>query len=158
MWFWSLAKVYSVIWQKKIGKKLLLDTPASPCYFTLLGRYYSVIWCTHEEDLLDNFKVGGSCKILSKNSNNGTRGIDLCKKNWKTPGTTQVPGVFLSANRRPVFGRMTYDFFDTHIYWLKMKILTWNFQDMILGVYQVHLWHQGWPCPPSLLSGTINVV
>ena len=30
--------------------------------------------------------------------------------------------------------------------------MTQNFQDMILGVYQVHPWRQGWPCLPSLLS------
>ena len=24
--------------------------------------------------------------------------------------------------------------------------------------YQAHLWHQGWPCPPSLLSETLNVL
>ena len=36
-----------------------------------------------------------------------------------------------------------------------IKIMT---QDMIIGVYQVHLWCQERPCPPSLLSGTLNVL
>ena len=27
-----------------------------------------------------------------------------------------------------------------------------------MAVYQVHLWCQGWPCLPSLLSGTLNVL
>ena len=55
MWFWLLAKVYSVIWQKKLGKNDL-DTPASLCYFTLLGPYYLVIRCTHEEDFIGQFQ------------------------------------------------------------------------------------------------------
>ena len=38
----------------------------------------------------------------------------------------------------------------------KIKILTQNFQNMILGVYQVHPYGQVWPCPPSLRSGTLN--
>ena len=33
MWFCLLAKVYEVIWPKKIEKKLLLDTPAAPSIF-----------------------------------------------------------------------------------------------------------------------------
>ena len=36
------------------------------------------------------------------------------------------------------------------------KMLTWNFQGIFLGVKQDHFWHQGWPCPPSLWSGTLN--
>ena len=36
--------------------------------------------------------------------------------------------------------------------------MTQNFQDAILGVYQVHPWRQGWPCPRSVLSGTLNVL
>ena len=42
-------------------------------------------------------------------------------------------------------------FCDTLISQPKMKIITRNFQDMILGDYQVHPWCQGWPCPPSNL-------
>ena len=40
----------------------------------------------------------------------------------------------------------------------KIKTMTQNFQDMILGVYQGHPCCQGWPCPPSLPSGTLNVL
>ena len=40
----------------------------------------------------------------------------------------------------------------------KIKIMTRNLQDMILGVPQGHPWCQGWPCPPSLPSGTLNVL
>ena len=40
----------------------------------------------------------------------------------------------------------------------KIKIMKWKFQDMILGVYQGHPCCQGWPCPPSLRSGTLNVL
>ena len=36
--------------------------------------------------------------------------------------------------------------------------MTRNFQDMIIGVYQGHPCRQGRPCPPSLLSGTLNVL
>ena len=39
-----------------------------------------------------------------------------------------------------------------------MKIITWNFQDMILGVYQGHPWCQGWPCSPYHWSGTLNAI
>ena len=41
---------------------------------------------------------------------------------------------------------------------LLIKISTQNFQDMILGVYQVHPQHHGWPCNPGLLSGTVNIL
>ena len=41
---------------------------------------------------------------------------------------------------------------------LLMKILTWNFQGIFLWVKHGHPWHQGWPCSPSLLSGTLNVL
>ena len=40
----------------------------------------------------------------------------------------------------------------------KIKIMAQNFQDMILGVYQVHPHHHGWPSRPGLLSGTINIL
>ena len=40
----------------------------------------------------------------------------------------------------------------------KIKIMTRNLQDMILGVPQGHSWCQGWPCPPCLWSGTPNVL
>ena len=36
--------------------------------------------------------------------------------------------------------------------------MTWNFQDMILGVYQGHPCCQGWLCLPSLWSGTLNIL
>ena len=40
----------------------------------------------------------------------------------------------------------------------KIKIMSRNLQDLILGVYQGHPCHQGWPCPPSLPSGTLKVL
>ena len=36
--------------------------------------------------------------------------------------------------------------------------MTGIFQDMILGVYWVHPKHHGWPCPPCLWSGTLNIL
>ena len=39
-----------------------------------------------------------------------------------------------------------------------MKILIWNFQDLFLRVREHHSWHQEWPCPPCLLSGTLNIL
>ena len=36
--------------------------------------------------------------------------------------------------------------------------MTQNVQDMILGVYHGHPCRQGWPCPPSLASGTLNIL
>ena len=44
------------------------------------------------------------------------------------------------------------------IYLPKLKIMTRNLQNMILGVPQGHPWCQGWPCPPCLRSGTLNVI
>ena len=39
-----------------------------------------------------------------------------------------------------------------------IKISTQNFQGIFLGVKQHHPWHQWWPCPPSLRSGTLNIL
>ena len=36
--------------------------------------------------------------------------------------------------------------------------MTQSLQDMILGVSQGHPCHQQWPCPPSVPSGTLNVL
>ena len=41
---------------------------------------------------------------------------------------------------------------------LLIKISTRNFQGIFLRVKQGHPGYQGWPCPPSFLSGTINVL
>ena len=41
---------------------------------------------------------------------------------------------------------------------LLIKISTRNFQGIFLRVKKHHPWHQGWPCPPSLQSGTLNVL
>ena len=41
---------------------------------------------------------------------------------------------------------------------LLIKISTWNLQGIFLWAKQSHPWHQGWPCPPSILSGTFNVL
>ena len=41
---------------------------------------------------------------------------------------------------------------------LLIKISTRNFKGIFLWVKQNHPWHQGWPCPPSILSGTIIVL
>ena len=41
---------------------------------------------------------------------------------------------------------------------LLMRIWTLNFQGIILGVNQGNPWHQGWPCPPSLLSEALNIL
>ena len=41
---------------------------------------------------------------------------------------------------------------------LPIKISTQNFHDIFLGVKKGHPWHQVWPCPPNLLSGTFNVL
>ena len=40
---------------------------------------------------------------------------------------------------------------------LIIKISTQNFQGIFLRGGQGHSGHQEWPCPPSLLSGTLNV-
>ena len=40
----------------------------------------------------------------------------------------------------------------------KIKIMTQNLQDMILGVPQGHPWCQEWPCPPCLQSGILNIL
>ena len=37
---------------------------------------------------------------------------------------------------------------------LIINISTHNFQGIFLRVKQDHMWHQRWPCPPSLWSGT----
>ena len=39
-----------------------------------------------------------------------------------------------------------------------LKISTQNFQGTYLWVKQGHPWHQGWLCPPCLLSGTLNIL
>ena len=49
-------------------------------------------------------------------------------------------------------------FLHTLIFQPKIKIRTWHFQDMILGVYQVHPHHHGWPSRQGVLSGTINIL
>ena len=41
---------------------------------------------------------------------------------------------------------------------LLIKISTRNFQCIFLGSTYDHPWHQGWPCPPSFPSGTLNVL
>ena len=68
----------------------------------------------------------------------------MLKKYCLTLGTNPVPGVKNSANQKKAFGRMTIDIcieccIETHISQLKIKIMTQNFQDMILGAFQVHL-------------------
>ena len=40
----------------------------------------------------------------------------------------------------------------------KIKILTQNFQNMTLRVYQVHPYLHEWPCPPLIWSGTLNLL
>ena len=64
-------------------------------------------------------------------------------KNQKTLDTIPVPGVKVSANERPLFCHTTIywsligGFIDTHISQPKIKIMTQNFQDKILGVLGV---------------------
>lgn len=41
---------------------------------------------------------------------------------------------------------------------LLIQISVQKFQGIYLRVKQDHPWHQGWPCPPSILSGTLNVI
>ena len=41
---------------------------------------------------------------------------------------------------------------------LLIQISTQNFQGIFVRVKQDHPWHQGWPCPPNLWSGTLNVL
>ena len=41
---------------------------------------------------------------------------------------------------------------------LLIKISTRNFQGIFLRVKKHHPWHHGWPFPPSLWSGTLNVL
>ena len=40
----------------------------------------------------------------------------------------------------------------------QIKILTWNFQDMLLWVREHHSGHREWSYHPCLLSGTLNVL
>ena len=46
----------------------------------------------------------------------------------------------------------------TLVFLPKVGIVTQNFQGIFLGVQKHHPWHQGWPCPPCLRSGTTNVL
>ena len=46
----------------------------------------------------------------------------------------------------------------TTITQLKVNILTWNFHIIFLMINQHNPWHYGWPCPPSLQSGTLNIL
>ena len=41
---------------------------------------------------------------------------------------------------------------------LQMKISTQNFQGIFLGPEYDYPWHQGWLCPSSLQSGTLNIL
>ena len=45
----------------------------------------------------------------------------------------------------------------TTITQIKVNILTWNFHIIFLMINQHNPWHYGWPCPPSLQSGTLNI-
>ena len=41
---------------------------------------------------------------------------------------------------------------------LIIKTASWNFQGIFLWVWHGHPQNQGWPCPPSVRSGTLNVL
>ena len=41
---------------------------------------------------------------------------------------------------------------------LPIEISTRNFQGIFLGVKKHHSWHQEWPCPPCVWSGTLTVL
>ena len=69
--------------------------------------YFIIIW-TYEGDYIGQFLSWRQLLFSFKQSNNGTRGIDLCKQKIETPGTTPVPRVLLSANQRPVFGKIHF--------------------------------------------------
>ena len=43
-----------------------------------------------------------------------------------------------------------------HDHTLLIQISVWHIQGIFLRVKQDHPWHQGWPCPPCILSETFN--
>ena len=77
---------------------------------------------------------------------------------WSLPSTSMTSRMTLSSNspvrnpQRPP--RKRPPILDT----LLIKISTRNFQGIFLRVDQGHPWCQEWPCPPSLWSGTLNVL
>ena len=94
-------------------------------------------------------KVRGPSDFLSDNQSIGPQEWIYVKKIKRPLAPPQHLGFKVSANQRPVFHHMTIywsligGFIDTHISQPEIKIMTQNFQDKILGVYQGHPWRHG---------------
>ena len=84
--------------------------------------------------------------------------LPISEKNsmdWKLRLNQFQSGGLLSNNR--CFITVWYYLWIAITPW-KMKILTWNLVHKLQTTYEDDPWHQWWPCPPRLQSGTFSIL